>query len=535
MKRLIISCDGTGKSGGVGKSSNVWLLHNLISPADDEGIEQVKYYDAGIGSSGVNSWKTFAGLFGWGLNANLREALLFLAQHYQDGDEIYLFGYSRGAYTVRALASIIKASGILPRSIFATKSASDRDGLAKACVKNYRRLPGSVKRLSSPALREHLMWPEECGHTVDKVKFIGVFDTVDSVGMPFRSIRKLIAWPYEKLTGKRLWSFHDRYATTADVCRQALALDEQRTAFTPNVWEENDDENQADILQVWFAGVHGNVGGGLGKDEVAKVPLTWLAKQAQRQGLALNHAELAKYERQADPMGALADSREGLLGRIQSYSRRDVSASSRLHESVVQRAASGYGLYAPKVLIDHFMDEEGLVRIWSKYDNELKSILLAKRSDSYYADWAASEAAATTRNLARLTSFWLTVVYVAIYLFHDKGSPDLPYLVALLVPGMFHEFVNELLHHPLEVGSMVAVGLGWIWFSRHIRSSENELFYALWARVRLDDLSDEYKPKLKRLGRYFKFVQSLMFGVTLTASAAVIFITGLTIYYSLMN
>ncbi len=261
MKRIVICSDGTWQTPNQDNITHVLEMARAVLPTAPDGTAQVVFYDWGVGTE---SWinRLVGGVSGKGIDKNIRDCYRFLAHNYEDGDEIYLFGFSRGAYTVRSLAGLIRNCGIL------TKAEAGRLPEAYAMYRRHDAGPNSevAKTFRSRNSREAM------------VRFIGVWDTVGALGIPLRGLSKLTAHRYE---------FHDvelsRYVQHAS---HALAIDERRGPFRPSLWQAKPKEGQI-VEQVWFAGVHSDVGGSL--DPALGMPsFDWMKERASSAGLALD-------------------------------------------------------------------------------------------------------------------------------------------------------------------------------------------------------------------------------------------------------
>lgn len=280
-KKIIICCDGTGNE-IQGNQSNVLKLFHLLDKRGD----QVCYYDPGVGTiSDSSAWSKFKskarGVFGLmtgaGLDANVLDAYKFLMRNYEWGDKIYLFGFSRGAYTVRVLAGFIKMIGILK---------GDYENLATYALAYYKR--SGEKNDARIAYRFNQIIPV----TRATIEFMGCWDTVGSVIIP-RFDRFYAPFSLENPP-------HVNENSAVKVFRHALAIDERRRMFRVARWQEpqkyklnpflRDDSDKIvdqDIKQVWFSGVHSDVGGGYPEDEsgAAKIALKWMVDEAIAHGL----------------------------------------------------------------------------------------------------------------------------------------------------------------------------------------------------------------------------------------------------------
>jgi len=272
MRRIIICCDGTWNNPA--SRTNIDRLANLIAPVDEHGIEQLPFYLTGVGTGRLD--RISGGAFGGGLSAKVREAYTIVAREYQAGDELWFFGYSRGAFTVRSTAGFIRKVGLLPNPTpRLVRQAYD--------VYRYRNDdPDPRKRgVNGDAIQEfrdrHGCIPVE---QLD-LAFVGVFDSVGALGIPVFGPRSFIA--------RRRWRFHD-HELSSHVRRayHALAIDEMRAPFRATLWSapggapERDVRRSEQVVeQRWFPGVHGDIGGGRGR-----VALHWMMSRAHDAGLA---------------------------------------------------------------------------------------------------------------------------------------------------------------------------------------------------------------------------------------------------------
>ena len=309
MKNIVICCDGTGNE--ISENiSNVLKLYRCLRKTDKTVPHQAVFYDPGVGTlARPDPWHKLRQDFnailglatGYGLDDNVLASYIFLASTYEEGDHIYLFGFSRGAYTVRVLAGLIHKIGLIsPQQL----------NLAGSGLISYKQLPpqgqptgvgvdpGSLSETDDeegpmPSAKDDnaaqfarilsTRWPT--------IHFVGVWDTVASVIVP-RPDR--LYWPsLEELA----FTLHNPSVKTF---RQAISIDERRCMFRLKKWEQpqtfrHNRFNQAkaepqDIMQVWFAGVHADIGGGYPEKEsgLSKYPLIWMIDEAVKSGLAVN-------------------------------------------------------------------------------------------------------------------------------------------------------------------------------------------------------------------------------------------------------
>lgn len=264
MKKIVICADGTWNKPekNLKKDFPTNVLKFARGLATHNGNKkQIVFYDWGIGSYHDN----FAGgALGKGLEKNVKDCYRFLVHNYEIGDEIYLFGFSRGAYTIRSLCGLINNCSILKSS--GGRYLEEAFDLYKT-KRHKARSNHAIKWRSEHAVQDKTM-----------IKFVGVWDTVGAMGLPF-SLFGLI----EK---KHL--FYDRKLGSNIIkARHALSLDEQRDDFDPTIWEPREG---VDLKQVWFAGVHCDAGGSYKPDDnktcLADIPMLWMLKEAEASGLA---------------------------------------------------------------------------------------------------------------------------------------------------------------------------------------------------------------------------------------------------------
>lgn len=322
MRNLVVAVDGTWNQPdqfdrGRQVPSNVVKMVRAVAQAAS--VPQLKYYDSGVGTDG---WvdKLWGGVAGRGLFGNMRQAYDWLCAHYQPGDRLFLFGFSRGAFTVRSLVGMLSLCGL---------PAQQQAASAGQAAMVYRQ-PDTHKRLQAAALfREQ----HRCRDV--QVHFIGVWDTVGAMGLPTRG-------PMGHLTRKR-HQFHS-VCLADNVChaRQALAINEQRAAFEPSLWMPPCPPQVLTVQQLWFAGVHSNIGGGYVDAGLSDIALRWMMDEASAHGLLLDSAYIA---RRVDPdeFGELRDSLSavyrtplaGGLPRLRSIGTGALGEG--LHESVYKR------------------------------------------------------------------------------------------------------------------------------------------------------------------------------------------------------
>jgi uncharacterized protein (DUF2235 family) len=286
-KNIVVCCDGTGNEIGI-NLTNVLKLFRITEHSERQRV----YYDPGVGTLGESdAWSrlksnakgVFGLVTGYGLDDNILGAYQFIVRNYEDGDDIYLFGFSRGAYTVRVVAGFLHLVGLVH---------PDQSNIAGYALAAYKRV-GEQGDFN-------IAWNFQRVGKARRVpiKFVGVFvgvwDTVASVIVPRPDrfyVPSLLTLPYTRTN------------SSVEVFRQAIAIDERRRMFRLNEWEEpqkyeprpfapSDSPKLQDIKQVWFSGVHADVGGGYPEVEsgLSKFPLDWMVEEAKRAGLRINTA-----------------------------------------------------------------------------------------------------------------------------------------------------------------------------------------------------------------------------------------------------
>lgn len=352
-KNIILCSDGTGNSGIKGRGTNVFKLFEAVdlnehrtNPTLDA---QIAYYDDGVGTGGHTLLRIMGGAAGYGLKRNVKELYRALARVYDPGDRIYLFGFSRGAFTARTLAGLIGVCGIVDSGCCPTNHAL-REAVEAAYVAYRTRysslLTTAVRRLIGRRPGHEMIDEFQKKYKVHRdvpIEFIGVWDTVDAVGMPFALAGFINRFVYQfKFPTQTLGKSVKR------ACH-ALSIDDARVAFEPVVWTGPDER----IEQVWFAGVHSNVGGGYPKQGMSLVALDWMLSHAAHCGLRLNPMDRELFRAHASVDDLLYDPRGG-FGLFYRWAPRDIrkycnrsGIAPRIHLSVAERIANGTDDYAP--------------------------------------------------------------------------------------------------------------------------------------------------------------------------------------------
>jgi uncharacterized protein (DUF2235 family) len=393
-KNIVLLSDGTGNSAGKLFKTNVWRLFqalDLSQSGPDGKPLQIAYYHDGVGSSAFKPLALLGGAFGWGLKRNVIDLYTYLCRNYREGDRIYGFGFSRGAFTIRVLVGLVNDQGIVEAD-----SEADLRMLATEAFRSYRRKYKTLIRLEVLARPVRDLANNVAANVVHpgrrkarpvterpkpSITFLGLWDTVAAYGLPFDELTRAWNWFFPL-------SVPDREPCGNILrARHALALDDERNTFHPVLWNEyNQPQSNAGakhikderISQVWFAGMHASVGGGYPDDALANVSLEWMMGEAKRYDLKFKPDALKDVAEASDIHGKLYDSRAGLGGGYRYLPRKlalltnDTDDSSnqvvikrpKIHESVFQRIAAGAEAYAPIVLPPSYAVVDAGGAIW---------------------------------------------------------------------------------------------------------------------------------------------------------------------------
>lgn len=415
-KAILLFSDGTGNSSAKLFKTNVWRLYEAVDlgPAPPGKRVQIAYYDNGVGTSGFRPIALLGGIFGWGLKRNVLRIYTFLCRNYVPRDKIYAFGFSRGAFTIRILVALIAKQGVLLGHDDADLAYLVRDAYRDYCRDNLpRRWPPELAvvvrgirdgfiRLKRRLAGQKIDYRTARRHYTD-IEFVGVWDTVAAYGGPFVELTRGIddwVWPLTM----------PNYGLSVRVrrARHALSLDDERDAFQPLLWDEHiewqqitsggieyDQANDGTIVtsrrkvekkrlrQVWFVGVHSDVGGGYPDESLSYTSLTWMMDELAHD-LRFIPQFASRAQSLSNALGPIHDSRAGLAAyyryqprkiaalldppRPETVSMRDPQIRDEktkrphgllkrvlVHESVLARIASGVDNYAPSALPANFI------------------------------------------------------------------------------------------------------------------------------------------------------------------------------------
>ncbi|MBN1546720.1 MAG: DUF2235 domain-containing protein [Syntrophaceae bacterium] len=374
-KNIVLFSDGTGNSAGKLFKTNVWRLFQALDytgpdTAHPDKPVQLAWYDDGVGTSAVKPLALLGGACGWGLKRNVIDLYTFLCRNYEEDYAIFAFGFSRGGFTIRILLGLIHSQGLIQAA-----SEAKLRHLAKDAYRAYRAERfKSLFRLEIPlrATRDVLLQMNRLRKRVTAyrrakvplvppIQFVGLWDTVDADGLPIDELTR--AW---NLLFPLAMPDRELSDNVQRLCH-ALALDDERHTFHPVLFNEGRLEGQGaessameeeKISQVWFAGMHSNVGGGYPDDALAHLSLRWIMAEAQKAGLVYKDGEQERISAAGDVHGKMHDSRSGFGGLYRYLPRKVESLCNdgengvfikrpKIHESVFVRMFQGGDRYAP--------------------------------------------------------------------------------------------------------------------------------------------------------------------------------------------
>jgi len=371
-KNIVILSDGTGQGASLPKAerTNVWKLWDATKKADP--AQQVTFYDEGLGAEHKREWWRWAydlasRATGLGISQNIKDCYTALIEYYEPGDRVFLFGFSRGAFTVRSLGGVLSLCGI-PQRDAAGDSPRDRQNkkgrlalVEEAVEKVYKHYGAKYREQERKALgaeyraRYHSLSIEASSPPFPY--FIGVWDTVRALGIPGSS--GLVFWRH---------AFHNATLNArVPYARQALSIDENRQIFAPEIWDESEESPEAKargrIKQVWFPGVHSDIGGGYPETGLSDLALEWMIKGAMAGEYPLI-VDMTRLKLKQSYEGIQHDERTG-WGRAWTEGTREGVRGGKgpdiLHEDFVRnrfnlakaRCVTGDHPYRPKALAKH--------------------------------------------------------------------------------------------------------------------------------------------------------------------------------------
>ncbi|MBN9041722.1 MAG: hypothetical protein BGP05_03770 [Rhizobiales bacterium 62-47] len=547
-RKIILLSDGTGNSAAKVWRTNVWRTFEAL---DLSGSDQVAFYDDGVGTSSFKPLAILGGAFGIGLKRNVIDLYKFACRNYRsDDDDIYGFGFSRGGFTIRVVMGLILNQGLVTAD---TEQELDRK--ARAAYRAYRRERyHTFWHIEVPfrALRDLVLprYDRAANRSIARIRFIGVWDTVAAYGLPLdemtRGVSKWI-WPLE-LPDHRL-----DLARVSRAC-QALALDEERTTFHPELWDERSvapapprPEGQryvADeqVSQLWFAGVHSNVGGGYPDDALAYIPFVWMIGEAQRCGLrfksdrATPPADPDTFKNaisRRDKDGRLYDPRKGIGGYYRygprklaelctyRYARHDevLIARPKIHESAFRRIASHARAYAPVGLPATYdvATDDGAILTPEQYGME-RGAAATERAKAQEHVWNVIWARRIVYFLTVGATAWL-LLYPLLRKLPAKDeytSPirwvsDLIRIVGGFLPGFAQTWIDGYARSPFQFLALLIVVCGLIYGGTRLAASISDRMGAIWRRspTAPQGLPDNWIYRLRSSRLYTAFHEGL--------------------------
>lgn len=320
MKRIAIFCDGTWNKSDGKTTTNVVKLAQSVRPSAADGITQHVFYQPGVGTGrGSNAMarltdRVLGGALGWGLSENIHSAYRDLAFCYEPGDRIFIFGFSRGAYTARSLAGLIRSAGIPPRDqthrikeAIAHYQARGKDTHPDSRASKRFRVDFSPHTATSSQDYE---WRRDNGYNdceLLRIKYVGVWDTVGALGMPgaFGALAKIV---------NKKYAFHDAdLSRSVAGARHAVAIDERRKLFPPTLWDNLDNLNgeatgeERPYRQEWFVGDHSIVGGSGKSSALSACSAQWISDGARERGLEFDREMLQEIVGLRDALAPLPE------------------------------------------------------------------------------------------------------------------------------------------------------------------------------------------------------------------------------------
>lgn len=345
MKRLIICCDGTWNNpeqedNGIPAPTNVYKIYNAIADYGDNNTRQLKYYHPGVGGEGGLLNAITGGAVGAGITRHICSAYHWLGINYEKGDEIYLFGFSRGAFTARSIGGFL-GLGLLKLDNLDSSESWSR--VHKAFEKGYRVKDSKQSDWVEPG------WDIHHIDNPTPVRFIGVWDTVGALGIPDDlEILNLF-------DDKSNWEFYDtKLGGHVESARHAMALDEVRSSFCITRWENA--SSHKDAVELWFPGAHSDVGGGYADCDLSNGALIWMMEESKKAGLEFRpniHTCI-----KSDPLGIMHNSYKGAFSKLRSRPR-NIDAmipknKHKFHSSAIKRqkiSPLNHPTYHPTVLL----------------------------------------------------------------------------------------------------------------------------------------------------------------------------------------
>jgi uncharacterized protein (DUF2235 family) len=526
-RRIILLSDGTGNSSASFWRTNVWRMFCALDLTNND---QVACYDDGVGTSSFQPLAILGGAFGIGLRRNVISLYKFACRNYQaTGDEIHVFGFSRGAFTIRVVIGLIIDQGLIPAGNI---SETELDRLARRAYRDYHKkhfhtnwglIIKQIRKWLGREIKPDTKVP--AGRNVPDIRFLGLWDTVAAYGLPVDEMTRGVSqwiWPLEIPS-------HTLHPSVKRACH-ALSLDDERTTFHPVLWDEKKENvqtgtsrltNTERLSQVWFAGVHANVGGGYPDDSLAHIPLYWIMQEAKACGLVFKTANpdaLAETKEAQDKDGRLYDSRSG-TGSYYRYGPRRLSrlcnevfsrtlddevsiATPKIHESVFRRIKNHAHVYAP-IGIPHDYELVVTVPMANRIDADFRidPLPTTPGNDVYelkgnaQARVVAERAAIWPLVYLRAMLYFLTLLATAFFIVFPytgrsnvllekenvfKWVSDLILTLSGFLPGWVASWLVAYAQYPVMFGVLIAILIALLWGSSKVAAAITDKMAALW-------------------------------------------------------
>ncbi|MCP4617109.1 MAG: DUF2235 domain-containing protein [Bradyrhizobium sp.] len=556
-RNIVLLSDGTGNSAAKVWRTNVWRTFEAL---DLSGSDQVAFYDDGVGTSSFKPLAILGGAFGFGLKRNVVDIYKFACRNYRDdNDRLFGFGFSRGAFTIRVVGGLILNQGLV-----VAQDERELDRKAHAAYRQYRReryhtvfgVETYFRAIRDFFVRDN--YDRNQNRQVPKIHFVGVWDTVAAYGAPLDEITRGISrylWPLELPT-------HTLPRERITRACQALALDEERTTFHPELWNEGDVEapgtdeerfiKDEQLSQVWFAGVHSNVGGGYPDDSLSYIPFVWMITEARRCGLKFKSDVAVPPSPVADPDtfknaiskrdkdGRIYDPRAG-FGSYYRYGPRklellcDANYGKRkneddtviiprpkIHETAFRRIDNRAHAYAPVGLprvYDVVRESDGAILTPSQFGVEDNEEAKA-RGDAQEHVWNDIWKRRIVYFATVGATLWLLVfpLVSAARREDEFTSPirwvsDLIRIVGAFLPGFLQPWIDGYARAPGSFLLLAALVVGLIWWGTRIASRISVSMGTIWRGVSSapSGLPNDFIYRLRSSGPYIAFHEKLKY------------------------
>ena len=607
-KSIILFSDGTGNSSAKLFKTNVWRMYEAIDlgPSPTGTRDQISFYDDGVGTSNFKVFAALGGAFGQGLKRNVLDLYRYACRNYCEGDRIYAFGFSRGAFTIRIVVALIASQGLVQsddESELNRKSIEAYKAFHKIFhIRKFKLLRGFLQRVRQRVGAVPKPY-DNSGNLKPKIHFVGVWDTVAAYGGPIAEITRAIDnWIYPL-------SMPDYELDEKVQCaRHALAIDDERDAFQPVLWDELAEERRANeaaaakkaarasakraadaqekrtflaeaktqdgreklfrnrMQQVWFTGMHADVGGGYPDESLSYVSLLWMMEEAEKQGLRTLPSIKDRFFALANSYGPMHDSRAGFSSYYR-YQPRKIAAwldspadkdesrylmlrdpdirdadgnprgllrTVRVHESVIARIFSGTVRYAPIALPAAFEvippqregekveQTDGAFHSKCKYDRPPSEPLISdalreiaeRPSPGRFAGQENLWDLVWKRRIAYFATLIVTLlivalpVWVPIHLLEATCSDSRCWLrnligsAKLVVPGFADPFVDAIAQYPITAAGFVLLLVLVLRWGRSLEARLADGSYRLWRRTLDGIVIDPVSYPKKRLQRF---------------------------------